>query len=408
MGIYIFFIVVYSILIFIDAYTISSFQRFIKRIGANPWYFRSFWIAAVFFLILSIPVNYIKYADPTPPYYIKVLSSLIFIWYLPKLPIFIVLIVKDIVRFFIFIGKKIFKKDISSEPNMKVSSKWALAGWSLAVLPFALYIYSSAITTSDFEVKEVEVTINKLPDNLDGLRIAQISDLHPPSFFSSSFFWEVRQIIHSLNPDIIVITGDFVNNHPDELDLIYDDLKQLRAPHGVYGCIGNHDHYMTDELHQDLKEKISNAGIKLLINENITLNIKGETLQLAGVDNSSWQLDFGDYDKTFAGLTEAFPTILLCHDPVDWQNNVKGKHFADLTLSGHTHGGQIGVDIFGHELAPAVWAYTYWRGLYKEGEQYIYVNTGLGTVGPPVRIGHIRPEITLIKLRKPDFMALKE
>jgi len=398
-----FFIFVSATLILIDTYTIGSFQKFIKKRGANPWYYRSLWIAAAFFFIMSIPVNNIRFSNPNPEYYIKVFSSLIFIWYLPKLPIFIVLIVKDIIRLMIFVVSKIFIR--SKEKIAKVPSRWALAGWTLALLPFILYIYSSAVTTNDYEVKEVEVTLNNLPDNLDGLRIAQISDLHPPSFFSADAFWEVRQIIQSLDPDIIVITGDFVNNHPGELDLIYDDLSQLKAPHGVYGCIGNHDHYMTDELHQILISKIENAGIDLLINENITLNIKGEKLQLAGVDNSSWQLNYGDYDKTFYGLSEYNPTILLCHDPVDWQNHVKGKYNADLTLAGHTHGGQVGIDIFGHELYPAVLAYTYWRGLYKEGSQYLYVNTGLGTVGPPVRIGHIRPEITLLTLKKPDFMA---
>jgi predicted MPP superfamily phosphohydrolase len=358
------------------------------------------------FLLLSIPVNNIRFGDPTPSYFVKFLSSLIFIWYLPKLPIFIILVIKDITRLVIFIIKKIIVRNKNSVSVAKPPSQWALAGWSLALLPFILYIYSSAVTTHDFEVKEVQVKLNDLPYNLDGLRIVQISDLHPPSFFSGTAFWEVTQIIHSLNPDMIVITGDFVNNHPDELDLIYEDMRQLKAPHGVYGCIGNHDHYMTDELHQKLITKIENAGIDLLINENITLNIKGEKLQLAGVDNSSWQLNYGDYEKTFSGISEVYPTILLCHDPVDWQNNVKGKYPADLTLSGHTHGGQIGIDIFGHELYPAVLAYTYWRGLYKEGSQYLYVNTGLGTVGPPVRIGHIKPEITLIELKRPEDVAI--
>lgn len=402
MRVYIFFITITTLLILIDAYTIGSFQKFIKSRGWNPWIYRSLWIAAAFFLILSIPVNNIKFSNPNPEYYIKVLSSVIFIWYLPKLPIFFVLIVKDIIRFCIFIIRKILRK-----PKLKDqrTSVWVAASWSLALIPYMVYVYSSTVTTSDFEIKRVGVTLQNLPENLDGLRIAQISDLHPPSFYSAACFWEVRQLIASTEPDLIVITGDFVNNHPDELNLIYDEMSQLSAPHGVFGCIGNHDHYMTEELHEILKKRLEEAGIDLLVNENITLDIKGERLQLAGVDNSSWQLDYGDYDKTFEGLSPIYPTILLCHDPVDWQNNVKDQRPADLTLSGHTHGGQIGFDIFGYELAPAVLAYNYWRGLYYENGKYLYVNTGLGTVGPPIRIGSMKPEITLIVLRKPDNMA---
>ena len=403
MRVYIFFITITAILILIDSYTIGSFQKFIKRRGANPWYYRSLWIAAGFFLLLSIPVNNIKFSNPNPEYYIKVMSSLVFVWYLPKLPIFLVLVIKDIIRLILFLVRKILGKERNSGDRRP--SNWAIAGWSLALIPFAIYIYSSTVTTTNFEVKRVEVTLQNLPKNLDGFKIAQISDIHPPSFYSAACFWEVRQLVQATTPDMVVITGDFVNNHPDELDLIYDEMTKFSAPHGVYGCIGNHDHYMTDELHEKLKVKIEEAGVDLLVNENITLEIKGEKLQLAGVDNSSWQLDYADFDKTFEGLSDVYTTILLCHDPVDWQNNVRNSYKADLTLSGHTHGGQIGFDIFGYELAPAVLAYNYWRGLYYENGKYIYVNTGIGTVGPPIRIGDLNPEITLIVLRSPDNLA---
>lgn len=408
MRIYLFFGIVTAILIFIDVYTIGNWQKFIKRRGSNPWYYRAMWIAAALFLILSIPVNFAKIGDPNPPYYIKVLSSIVFIWYLPKLPICLFLEIKDLIRLFIYVVKKsisfLKKSNKIEKQKLQKNTKLATLGWYLALIPFTIYIYSSTITITDFEVKEVEISLNKLPKNLDGLRIVQISDIHPPSFYTSAAFAEVRQIIESLSPDIIVITGDFVNSHPDELDIVYDDLRKLNAPYGVYGCIGNHDHYMSNKIHSILINRLEDAGVNLLINENITLEINGEKLQLVGVDNSSWRLNYADYDKAFHGLSVAYTTILLCHDPVQWQNEIKGKMNADITLSGHTHGGQVGFDIFGHELSPAAMVYNYWRGLYNENGQYLYVNVGLGSVGPPVRIGIVHPEITLIVLRKTSHL----
>ena len=205
-------------------------------------------------------------------------------------------------------------------------------------------------------------------------------------------------MINNLKPDIIAITGDFVNSNPDEFLIVNDELKLLRSEYGVFACLGNHDHYMNEKQKVKLKELIKNTGIDLLVNENKILKIKGETLQIAGIDNSSFQLKFGDVNKTLEGLTPGYPTILLCHDPKMWENEIMGKTFVDLTLSGHTHAGQVSLDFTGNYFIPAMWVLKHVAGLYKFKDQHLYVNVGIGTAGPPIRIG-IRPEITLITLK---------
>jgi predicted MPP superfamily phosphohydrolase len=207
-------------------------------------------------------------------------------------------------------------------------------------------------------------------------------------------------IIKKISPDLVFMTGDFVNFQENEIDKISFEMKQIEAEYGVFACLGNHDHYMFPKEHEIFKSKIRSYGIDLLVNENRTLDIRGNKIQIAGSDNSSWRHNFADFDKTLAGLSKAYPTIMMCHDPSNWDLHINGKRNVDLMLSGHTHGGQFGYNVFGYDLSPVRMFYKQWAGLYKSKDQYLYVNRGLGVVGPPVRIG-INPEITHIVLRSP-------
>ena len=188
------------------------------------------------------------------------------------------------------------------------------------------------------------------------------------------------------------------------MKIITPFLVNMRARYGVYGCLGNHDHYMSPDQHNQLIKIIRDCGIKLLINENTTIDINGEKLQIASVDNSSYNTNFGDMDKALYGLHDYLPTILLCHDPGEWGKNIKMKTHVDLTLSGHTHGGQMGINVFGKIYTPATIIYDEYAGLYSDKNQYLYVNRGIGTIGPPLRIA-IPPEVTLLTLYSTEKFA---
>jgi predicted MPP superfamily phosphohydrolase len=259
-------------------------------------------------------------------------------------------------------------------------------------------------TTNNFKIHYVDVPISKLPLALNGLKIVQISDIHAGSFTSAKPMTEVLFLIETLQPDLLFVTGDFVNFSHTELPIIMPQLKNLHAKYGVYGCLGNHDHYMSPSDHPSLIDAIQKSGINLLINKNITLNIFNEQLQIAGMDNTSFRMTYGDIHKSLNGLKDYLPTVLLCHDPTNWDKEIRRKTFVDLTVSGHTHGGQIGIEYDELSLSPASLVYKQCAGLYKDKDQYLYVNRGIGTVGPPLRIG-IRPEITLITLRSVENFA---
>ena len=348
----------------------------------------------------------------------KIIMYVVFIWYLPKLGIIPVLLIKDIIKLSIkfvnFLKLKVFNKpllskelgEISEDSNNKPTSlsRRKLVGnigWSMAGVPFLIVVDNMLRNTYDFKIYPVQIPIAKLPPGLNGLKIIQISDIHAGSFLTSKTFINATILANAVNPDLIFVTGDFVNNHPDEMVYAIDGLKRLNAHYGVYACLGNHDHYMTDANHEKLKKIIRDTGIKLLINENTKLSINGSTLQIAATDNTSWGDKYADFDKTLSGLNDIDPVILLCHDPNNWDKEINGKRNVDLMLAGHTHGGQFSFKFFGHEQSPVRYIYKYYAGLYINKDQYLYVNRGCGTAGPPVRIG-MKPEITLITLIRPE------
>jgi predicted MPP superfamily phosphohydrolase len=199
-------------------------------------------------------------------------------------------------------------------------------------------------------------------------------------------------------PDAITITGDFINAKPSELTVIERDLARLRAPEGVFASLGNHDHYNTDAEHSALIKAIRERGIDLLVNERRVLQAGSDRLIIAGTDNTGFKQRFARLEQALGDATTEDAVVLLAHDPTFWEREVVGSPVG-LMLSGHTHGGQVGVQLMGFEWSPAQYVYRQWAGLYAIGDQHLYVNRGIGTVGPPMRIG-IPPEITILTLRR--------
>ncbi|MCS6790838.1 MAG: metallophosphoesterase [Bacteroidia bacterium] len=283
-------------------------------------------------------------------------------------------------------------------------------GGVLMSAPIAALGYAFWIGRYRFRTQAVEVSIPDLPPTWDGVKILQISDLHSGSFPRPEVLHPVWEKITQLSPDLIVLTGDWVNTYAAELEPFVADLRQLSAPLGKWGTLGNHDYgdYIlgaTPELKQKerayLKTLIAHTGFRLLEDDAVVLEQGGEKIALIGVGNwSRWRLThrYGDLAKAWQGVPPSTCSILLSHDPTHWESQVQGRYPIALTLSGHTHGLQFGVEWQSWQFSPAQWLYTYWAGLYEVQGQKLYVNRGLGYIGVPARLG-IWPEITLLTLR---------
>lgn len=282
-------------------------------------------------------------------------------------------------------------------------------GLGLAALPFIGMIYGMLKGRFDFRIIRTSITSSRIPHSFDGLRIVQISDAHLGSFFRN--FEAVKsgfEMINDLKPDLIFFTGDMVNNYADETAGWEAYFRNLKAPLGKYAILGNHDYgdYVPWESPQAkaanlaaLVETIEKEmGFKMLLNENTTIESGSGKINLIGVEN--WGAGsfsrYGNLAAAMAGVDGGF-SILLSHDPSHWDAQVTGRTHIDLTLSGHTHGMQFGIEIPGFQWSPAQYRYPRWGGLYREKEQYLYVNRGFGYIGFPGRVG-IPPEITLIEL----------
>lgn len=283
---------------------------------------------------------------------------------------------------------------------------FTVIGWILGVVSFFNILYGTLVGITRFEIKETEFHSADLPEGFDSYRIVQISDIHIGSWRDNP--QPIKRLVEMVNaqkPDLIVFTGDLINQQSHEIDGFQDILSQLHAPDGVYSILGNHD-YGTYYHWKSHEEEIANLeylirqqkamGWKLLNNEHDILRHKGDSIALVGVGNYGAPpfSQFADLSRAMQG-TERMFQILLTHDPSHWRREVLPESNIPLTLSGHTHAMQ-GI-LFGHSLAALI--YPEWMGMYYEGKRALYVNIGIGYVGLPFRFG-AWPEITVLTLHK--------
>lgn len=262
----------------------------------------------------------------------------------------------------------------------------------------------------DFYLKNVDLHFPNLPKAFNGFKIVQISDIHLGNYNKEYYrLHEVTELINKQQPDLILMTGDMVNNFSSETNGWEVVFSKMKARLGKYSILGNHDYgdysrWKSEHAKNKNFKEIINAhkrfGFQLLRNESIRVEEGREFINLLGVEN--WGKppfpQYGDLNKTMAGINENDFNILLSHDPDHWEAEVWDKNI-DLTLAGHTHGMQLGVKWKDKVWSPAQWKYKYWDGLYKKDRQYLYVNRGLGFVGIPMRVG-MPPEITVFTLNK--------
>lgn len=262
----------------------------------------------------------------------------------------------------------------------------------------------------NYKVKRVSLKYPNLPESFKGLKIAQLSDIHSGSFTDKAAVQRGVEKVLLLKPDLILFTGDLVNNTAEEMLNYVDVFGQLKAPMGVYSILGNHDYgdyHNWPDLHSKkrnldhLKEIHQQMGWRLLLDEHVPLEKESQQIALIGIQNWSALKRFpkyGNLSKAYEGA-EKYPfKILMSHDPTHWDAEVRTKFpDIDLMLAGHTHGMQFGVEIPWFRWSPVQYVYKQWMGLYEEGAQKLYINRGYGFIGYPGRVG-ILPEITLIEL----------
>ena len=262
----------------------------------------------------------------------------------------------------------------------------------------------------NYQIKKLKLSFSNLPNAFIGFKIIHISDIHSGSFNDTKAVQHGVDLILQQQADIILFTGDLVNDRHDEMNEYISIFKQLKAPYGVFSTLGNHDYgdYIQweskaakiDNL-EKLKQLQHDMGWKLLMNEHTILEKDDDKIALIGIENWSNKARFPKYgklDEAYKG-TEKIPfKILMSHDPSHWDAEVKPNYpDIDLTLSGHTHGMQFGVELPFFKFSPVQWVYKQWAGLYEDDKQKINVNRGFGFIGYPGRVG-ILPEITVIEL----------
>lgn len=280
---------------------------------------------------------------------------------------------------------------------------------------FATLVYGLS-NKYNYRVHKLKLAFKNLPPAFKGLRIVQISDIHSGSLSNKEAVEKGVELINAQKADIILFTGDLVNDRATEMDNLMDVFSRVKAPMGVYSTLGNHDYgdyyawpdrdangfsAQRNENLERLKAVHGELGWKLLMNEHVTLERGGQQIGLLGIENWSAMSRFpkyGDLKKAYAGASHLPFKILMSHDPTHWDAQVRTEYpDIDLMLAGHTHGMQFGVEIPGFKWSPARFIYKEWAGLYKEGDQRLYVNRGFGFLGYPGRVG-ILPEITVIEL----------
>jgi predicted MPP superfamily phosphohydrolase len=328
---------------------------------------------------------------------------------LPKLFILIVMFGEDVYRY-IRKGISYFSSETTESVagRRKFISQLALG---LAAIPFASILYGVFKGKFNYKVLKYQLAFEDLPRAFDGFTITQITDIHSGSFDNKEKIQYGVDLINEQQSDVILFTGDIVNNFAKEMDPWVDMFSKLDAPSGKYSILGNHDYgdYSQWNSEEDkkanfeaIKELHPKIGFDLLLNENRYLEKDGQKIALVGVEN--WGKGFkksGDLKKASEGINKEDFKILMTHDPTHWDLKVKDDDFNyHLTLSGHTHGLQFGIEIPGFfRWSPSQYVYKQWAGLYKEFGRYINVNRGFGYHAFPGRVG-IWPEITVIELKK--------
>lgn len=335
--------------------------------------------------------------------------GLVLLFLIPKIIMLIVMFGEDIYRVLVKGYRFVSSSDIKTLPGRrKFISQLALG---LASIPFASFLYGMTKGKYNYKVLKYELAFDDLPEAFNGFTITQISDIHSGSFNDKEKVQYAVDLVNEQESDMLLFTGDIVNNKAEEMDDFIEMFGGLKAPYGKYSILGNHDYgdYADWKTKADKQANFDaikgihpKIGFELLLNESRFIEKNGERIALIGVENwgQGWK-KAGDLKKASLEVDKNDFKVLMSHDPSHWEYEVKKNDFNyHLTLSGHTHGLQMGIEIPGFlKWSPSSFIYKQWAGLYEEFGRYVNVNRGFGFHGFPGRVG-IWPEVSVIKLKK--------
>ncbi len=373
--------------------------------------FICYWTISISAIVLLLILPYLNFENKV---FRNTLFAMIAGLFFAKLVASAIFLVDDIRRGAQWLAGKVFFSNTEGEgyqAGEKISRSLFLS-WTGMLIGGGLFgslIYGFG-NKYRYQLRRMQLAFEKLPASFKGLKVVHISDIHSGSFTDKLAVKKGVEKILKEKPDLILFTGDLVNNRSDEMDDYIELFKEVKAPMGVYSILGNHDYgdytkWDTPDVKvanlERLKQIHKELGWQLMLDENTQLERNGEKISLIGVQNISGKRGFhsyGDLAKAYQGVDESHFKILMSHDPSHWDAEVTKKYAdIDLMLSGHTHGFQFGIEIPGFKWSPVQYVYKQWAGHYKEGNQQLYINRGFGFLAYPGRVG-ILPEITVIEL----------
>lgn len=390
------------------AVEVYAFQAF--KVLTKDKFYRWIWIVISVLVYIPFFIVFLTYSraeGQTKGF--QYAFSLLLVFLLPKVILVVSMFGEDVYRVLVKSVRMIGNSEVKSMPSRRKFIAQVAVG--IAAIPFASFLYGVTKGKYNFKVLKYELEFDDLPEAFNDFTITQISDIHSGSFTDKSKVQYALDLVNEQESDLLLFTGDIVNNKAEEMDDFIDVFSELKAPYGQYSILGNHDYgdYAEWKTKTDKKanfEAIKNIhkkiGFDLLLNESRFIEKDNQRLSLVGVENwgKGWK-QAGDLEKASKQVNQEDFKILMSHDPSHWEYQVKDNDFNyQLTLSGHTHGLQMGIEIPGFiKWSPSSFIYKQWAGLYEEFGRYINVNRGFGFHGFAGRVG-IWPEITVIKLKK--------
>lgn len=408
---------IFGLVLLGDIYLWNSFKHVFRRNSGSPFYFFRifYWFPELMMVVLLAVALFIRNVDAqnTLSSFVIGIAMMVFV---AKAMAFFVISFEFLMRIFSWISMSFVDGRILWKFPVPRKKRIIKASFYLFFTMFFL-LFLGIFNTLRFEVKKELIQSEYLPEAFDGLKVVQISDIHLVSWVLPQQMEKVVEQINELNPDIVAFTGDMVSFKSSEMLPYIEILSKVKAKHGVFAILGNHDYgdYVNWENEEakvqnfeDIITYYEQTSWVLLRNENRRIYSADSTssIVVAGVENWSSNKRFqgiGDADLAMKNVSDDDFVIFLSHDPSHWEYLVKKNAPIDLTLSGHTHAMQFGIDCCGIKWSPVSWMYKYWAGLYvnevSKRKQKLYVNVGLGTVGFVSRVGFL-PEITLFELKR--------
>ncbi|MGJ8683706.1 MAG: metallophosphoesterase [Nonlabens sp.] len=404
-----------AILIFI-VFQVYSFQL-IRTLSRGHWW-KWVYLGVTILILVNLIMQFVWHPDRAQINGSRDFAVTIFLGlFAAQAVMMLVMFSEDIYRFFEGVLNTLSRKQEHTSFLPSRRSFISKVGLGLAALPFGAILYGAWKGKYNYQVREYEMTFDDLPQAFDGYKVTQISDIHVGSFDDREEVKYAIDLVNKQASDAIFFTGDLVNNISTEMYGWEDVFGKLKARDGVYSVLGNHDYgdyygwqgtreevvALKKANMQELYNIQDKMGWRLLLDENVAVKRGAESLHIVGVENigNGRFPKYGNLKKASTGLKKSDFKILLSHDPSHWEDEVKHADLNyHLTLSGHTHGMQFGIEIPGFiKLSPAWFVYKKWAGVYKEFGRFINVNRGFGFLGYSGRAG-IWPEITVITLKR--------